>query len=82
MLMQAKVRECVRELGQNKTTELIDFLRKKLNVKKIGKMFQSDIELTDDDQEEINVMVQSKYIGQKSPTVDYLLNTLDTLHIL
>jgi hypothetical protein len=32
MLMQAKVRECVRELGQNKTTELIDFLRKKLNV--------------------------------------------------
>jgi hypothetical protein len=32
MLMQAKIRECVRELGQKKFSEIIDFFRKKLNV--------------------------------------------------
>lgn len=34
MLMQAKVRECVRELGQHKFEEIIDFFRVKLNVSK------------------------------------------------
>ena len=35
MIMQSKIREGVRELGQNKFNEVCDFFRKKLNVRKI-----------------------------------------------
>lgn len=31
--MQAKINECVRELGQKKFDEVIEFFRKKLNVR-------------------------------------------------
>ncbi|CAD8081737.1 unnamed protein product [Paramecium sonneborni] len=59
-----KRKECIQDLGQKLFEEVINFLRAKLN---------SQEELNDKDQEEIDDLIQNKLLNTKNPQIIYVI---------
>ncbi|CAK70029.1 unnamed protein product (macronuclear) [Paramecium tetraurelia] len=59
-----KRKECIQDLGQKLFEEVINFLRTKLN---------SQEELNDKDQEEIDDLIQNKLLNTKNPQIIYVI---------
>ncbi|CAD8150243.1 unnamed protein product [Paramecium octaurelia] len=62
--LQIKRKECIQDLGQRLFEEVINFLRTKLN---------SQEELNDKDQEEIDDLIQNKLLNTKNPQIIYVI---------
>ncbi|CAK80352.1 unnamed protein product (macronuclear) [Paramecium tetraurelia] len=62
--LQIKRKECIQDLGQRLFEEVINFLRAKLN---------SQEELNDRDQEEIDDLIQNKLLNTKNPQIIYVI---------